>query len=48
MCHSGGPTLCGLEPGLDFCQHGYDPETCPGCWRDQDDDERLIVLVDAS
>lgn len=36
MCHSGGETLCGLEPGFDFCEHECDPETCPDC-HDYDD-----------
>jgi len=42
MCHSGGETLCRLEPGVDFCEHEFDPETCPECWaedHDQADDD---------
>jgi len=31
MCHSGDRTLCGLFWGEDFCEHDYDPETCPLC-----------------
>lgn len=39
LCHSGGQTLCLLEPDFDFCWHGYDPETCDqGCAHDGDDD----------
>jgi hypothetical protein len=32
MCNSGGETLCGLEPGGDFCEHEFIPDTCPECW----------------
>lgn len=39
LCHSGGQTLCLLEPDFDFCWHGYIPETCPeGCGEGPDDD----------
>lgn len=31
LCHGSDTTLCGLEIGFDFCDHGYDPDTCPDC-----------------
>ena len=40
LCHSVDTTLCGLEWGYDFCDHEYDPDTCPECsrnWPDEDD-----------
>lgn len=42
LCHSVDTTVCGLEWGVDFCDHGFIPETCPDCrdpegWEDDDD-----------
>lgn len=40
LCY-GGTTLCGLEPGFDFCGHWFVPETCPEhCDRDDDWDDQ--------
>jgi hypothetical protein len=37
LCHGSDTTLCGLESGFDFCDHGYDPEACDqGCGDDED------------
>jgi len=38
LCHGGDHTLCGLELGFDFCEHGFIPETCPDCLRDWNDE----------
>jgi hypothetical protein len=32
LCHGSSTTICGLEEGIDFCPHGYLPDTCDeGC-----------------
>ncbi len=31
LCYGGGTTLCGMEPGLDFCEHDEDPDRCTEC-----------------
>ena len=36
LCH-GGTTLCGLEPGEDFCEHYRHPDDCPDCNEERDD-----------
>jgi hypothetical protein len=37
--HSGGQTLCLLEPDFDFCWHGFIPDSCPEGCGDGPDDE---------
>jgi hypothetical protein len=39
MCHSGGQTLCGLDPDFDFCEHEFIPDTCPECWNEEHTDD---------
>lgn len=42
LCRGGDQTVCMLQRGFDFCDHGFDPETCPECWaEDHDGDEWL-------
>lgn len=31
LCHGVDTTMCGLERGSDFCDHGYLPTTCQEC-----------------
>lgn len=38
LCHGGGRTLCGLEWGFDFCDHGNYPDACDECALDEDAD----------
>ena len=38
MCHSSDQTLCGLYRSYDFCDHGYDPDSCVECDEESDDD----------
>ena len=37
LCHGVDQTLCRLELGFDFCEHGFIPETCPDCQEGEDD-----------
>lgn len=36
LCHAVDTTLCGLERGFDFCDHGHYPDACEEC-RAEDD-----------
>jgi hypothetical protein len=39
LCHSGGATLCGLDPDHEVCPHGFIPETCPECGEDDEPED---------
>jgi hypothetical protein len=36
LCHGVDTTVCGLEHGFDFCDHGYDPDACSECAAEDD------------
>ena len=36
LCNGTSRTICGLEEGIDFCEHGFIPETCPECEGEDD------------
>jgi hypothetical protein len=36
LCHGGATTLCGLERGVDFCDHGFLPDSCEDCPAESD------------
>ena len=38
LCY-GGTTVCGLEPGADFCEHYRYPDDCPDCTDERFDDD---------
>ena len=37
LCSGDAVTLCELEHGWDFCEHGYVPETCDFCDSEDND-----------
>lgn len=37
LCHGNDTTLCGMERGHDFCDHGNVPDYCHWCQAEEDD-----------
>jgi hypothetical protein len=38
LCHGSDTTLCGLQRGYDFCDHGNYPDFCDECSAEEDDE----------
>jgi hypothetical protein len=45
LCHGSDTTLCRLERGYDFCDHGNIPDWCSFCRYDEDDDWEDLAPV---
>lgn len=39
LCHGVDTTICGLERGFDFCDHGHFPDSCEECGAEDENDE---------